>query len=320
MPTALVTGAAGFIGSHLCAELLRRGWMVRGLDGFTSYYDPALKERNVAGLAGRAGFDLRRADLREAPLEEWLEGVDVVWHLAAQAGVRHSWGPAFEEYAAQNILATQTLLEAVVRSKVSRLVYASSSSIYGEAAAFPVSEETLPRPISPYGVTKLAGEQLVRLYGANHGLAVVSLRYFTVYGPRQRPDMGFHRFFRALLRGEEIAVYGDGRQTRDFTYVDDVTEANILAAEKGEPGAAYNISGGSRVELMDVLRLMEDATGCRALIRHQPAQKGDPRNTGGDASAARACLGFAPRTPMSEGLARMAAWMRRYLDGEPEQA
>jgi nucleoside-diphosphate-sugar epimerase len=316
--TALVTGAAGFIGSHTCERLVREGWRVRGIDCLTSYYDPALKERNLARLAAEPGFSLERVDLRAVGLEPLLRGADVVWHLAAQAGVRSSWGREFESYATINLLATQRLLEAAVATAPEKVVYASSSSVYGETPEFPAAEDGPVRPISPYGVTKLAGEQMARLYHRSYGLSTISLRYFTVYGPRQRPDMGFHRFLRAIHRGEPVTIFGDGRQTRDFTYVDDVVEANLLAGAGGRPGRVYNISGGSRVTILEVLERMEEATG-RAVRREFAArQKGDPEHTGGDPTRAREEIGFRPRIDLGTGIGRMAEWMDRYLEGLPE--
>lgn len=315
---ALVTGAAGFIGSHLCARLVRDGWRVRGVDCFTPYYDPAQKERNVAGLAREPRFELKRVDLGGADLRGLLDGVDTAWHLAAQAGVRGSWGRSFAEYTAQNINATQRLLEAAVGSGLRCFVCASSSSVYGEAPTYPMPEDGPLRPISPYGVTKLAAEHLARLYALAHGVPTVSLRYFTVYGPRQRPDMAFHRFFRAILGGEDLTLFGDGSQTRDFTFVDDVTEASLLAAEHGKPGAVYNISGGSRTTVQEAIRMMERITGKTARVVRFPGQSGDPHDTGGDSSRAREQLGFHPRVGLEEGLGRMADWMDRFLTGEPE--
>ncbi len=314
---ALVTGAAGFVGSHLSERLTAGGWQVRGVDCFTNYYDPALKDRNLARLAREPRFSLERVDLRTADLAPLLDGVDVVWHLAAQAGVRASWGAEFQTYTSINVNATQRILEAAMSSKP-RVVYASSSSVYGEAPAFPAAESGPLRPISPYGVTKLAGEHLVSLYARAYGLHACSLRYFTVYGPRQRPDMGFHKFLRAMYQDEELPVYGDGTQTRDFTYIDDITEANLRAAERGQPGAAYNVSGGSRVPLLEVFRTMEKVSGRKARLSFLPKQPGDPANTGGDSSLAREVLGYAPTIDLETGLTRMAAWMREYLAGHAE--
>ena len=316
--TALVTGAAGFIGSHLCERLVAEGWTVRGVDCLTPYYDPALKERNLQGLARAPRFTLERVDLRAADPAPLLHGVEVVWHLAAQAGVRSSWGDAFDDYTSININATQRLLEAARGRSFRRFVFASSSSVYGEAPVFPMPEDGPLRPISPYGVTKLAGEMLVRLYSVVHGLPAVSLRYFTVYGPRQRPDMGFHRFFRAILSGEPVPVYGDGRQTRDFTFVSDVVEANLLAADRGEAGAVYNISGGGRVSVLEVIAKIGQAVGREAVLDHRGKQSGDPLHTGGDNFRAREALGFRPRVGLDEGIAEMAVWMQRWLQGSPE--
>src|SRR5205823_8316544 len=246
----LVTGAAGFIGSHLAERLVALGCEVVGVDCFTDYYDPAVKERNVSSLCAGTGFTLVRADLAEADLAPLLQGIDYVFHQAGQPGVRRSWGQSFEAYVRWNVLATQRLLEAGrTTGGLRRFVNASSSSIYGNAAELPVTERALPRPVSPYGVTKLAAEHLATLY-AQLGVPTVSLRYFTVYGPRQRPDMAFNIFIRCLLEGREISVNGDGEQTRDFTFVADAVDANLAAATaptETVTGRCYNVGGGSRV-------------------------------------------------------------------------
>lgn len=321
MARVLVTGAAGFVGSHLSRRLIDRGDEVVGLDCFTDYYDPRLKRRNVAGLMASPRFRLVEVDLRTADLAPIVDGVDGVFHQAAQAGVRSSWGRQFQEYDSINVLATQRLLEACrpTGGSMLRFVYASSSSIYGDAPAYPTVEEAPKLPISPYGVTKLAGELLVRLYAVQYGLPTVSLRYFTVYGPRQRPDMGFHKFLRAILTGDEIEVYGDGDQTRDFTFIEDAIDANIAALDRGgAPGVAYNIGGGSRVTVRECLELMEGVSGRRARLRTLPPSPGDVRHTGADTRLAQAELGYAPKTSLRDGLTAMHAWMTRYLDGEPE--
>src|SRR5437867_362931 len=253
-PHALVTGAAGFIGSHLTDRLLAEGVRVTGVDSFTDYYDPSLKRGNVAGALGQAEFRLLELDLGSADLAS-LPEVDVVFHQAAQPGVRASWGAEFAVYTHHNVLATQRLLERYRRSRLERFVYASSSSVYGDAERYPTDESLLPRPFSPYGVTKLAGEHLVLLYGRNFEMPVSALRYFTVYGPRQRPDMAFHRFCRALLQGEPITVYGDGRQSRDFTYIDDAVEANVRAGRSSAPQGVYNVGGGSQVEVLEAIAI-----------------------------------------------------------------
>ena len=314
---ALVTGAAGFIGSHLTAALLDRGARVTGLDCFTDYYPRAIKESNLAVNRDRAGFRFVETSLADADLPALLDGVTHVFHLAAQAGVRKSWGRDFRVYTVNNIDATQILLEACVGRPIERLVYASSSSVYGDAVDIPMTERALPQPVSPYGVTKLAAEQLCHLYTVNHGVPTASMRYFTVYGPRQRPDMGFHRFIRAALTGQPITLYGDGEQTRDFTYVADAVAATIAAGDQGRPGAVYNIGGGSRVSINEVLRLVGEATGVDLDIRREPAQKGDMRDTFADTSRARADLGFAPTTPLADGIRAEAEWLRALLQNNP---
>jgi len=315
MPTrALVTGAAGFIGSTLCDRLLADGLDVTGVDCFTDYYDPALKRRNLERALAHPRFRLLEWDLGAADLAA-LPEVDVVFHQAAQAGVRASWGREFAGYAHHNVLATQRLLERYRDARLERFVYASSSSVYGDAERFPTDETLLPRPYSPYGVTKLAGEHLVLLYGRNFGLPVASLRYFTVYGPRQRPDMAFHRFCRALLRREPIAVYGDGRQSRDFTYVDDAVEANVRAWRRAAPEGVYNVGGGSQVEVLEAIALLEAALGAKAELRFEPRQPGDPLRTRADAGRLQAELGYATCVGVADGLAREAAWARTLYGG-----
>jgi UDP-glucose 4-epimerase len=307
---ALVTGAAGFIGSHLVDRLLRDGVRVTGVDCFTNYYDPRIKRDNLAGALGHGDFTLLEADLGAADLSR-LPEVDVVFHQAAQAGVRASWGAEFADYVHHNVLATQRLLERYKTSKLQRFVYASSSSVYGDAERYPTDETLLPRPFSPYGVTKLAGEHLTLLYGRNFGLSTVALRYFTVYGPRQRPDMAFHKFCRAMLRDEEITVYGDGTQSRDFTFVDDAIEANVRAWT-GTASGVYNVGGGSQVELREAIALIESALGRRARIHREPRPPGDPLRTRADATRLRADFGFAPSTPIAAGLAAEAEWARAH--------
>jgi nucleoside-diphosphate-sugar epimerase len=307
-----VTGAAGFIGSQLVERLLADGHEVTGIDAFVDYYPRRIKERNLAGArASRERFTLVEGALQDLDLPAVLEGTRQVYHLAAQAGVRASWGQEFDRYTEHNVLGTQRLLEAAAAlSERPRVVYASSSSVYGDCESLPLREDSPCRPVSPYGVTKLAAEHLCHLYTRNTGLEVVSLRYFTVYGPRQRPDMAFHRFLTAARDGRPLTVYGDGTQTRDFTYVDDILAATRAAAEAGRPGAAYNVGGGERVALNDVLRLIEKVTARRLEIRREAPQKGDMRDTFADTSAARADLGFRPTVPLAEGLAREWEWLK----------
>lgn len=309
--TALVTGAAGFIGSHLSAALLDSGTTVAGIDCFTDYYPRALKEANLAALKGRPGFSFTEAALQDVDLKALLTGVTHVFHLAGQAGVRKSWGDDFDVYIRDNIQATQRLLEAVARMPIQKYVYSSSSSVYGNNVPLPMREDTYLQPLSPYGVTKLAGEHLGNLYFANHGVQTVSLRYFTVYGPRQRPDMAFQRFLTAARDGTPITVYGDGEQTRDFTFVSDIVAANIAAAAQGRPGSVYNIGGGSRVMLNHVLELVRAVTGKTVAVQREPEQKGDMRHTYADTSAARRDLDFKPRVTLENGLDQQYRWLTR---------
>ena len=306
---ALVTGAAGFIGSHLTGTLLDRGAQVTGLDCFTDYYARSIKEANLAHSQGRAGFQFVEARLQDADLPRLLDGVTHVFHLAAQAGVRKSWGRDFRTYTDNNVDASQRLLEACVGLPLHRFVYASSSSIYGDNAAIPMREDALPQPVSPYGVTKLAAEQLCYLYHANHGVPATSLRYFTVYGPRQRPDMGFHRFIRAAIKGDAITLYGDGEQTRDFTFVKDAVAATAAAGNQGVPGRAYNIGGGSRVSINQVLDMIGRIGGRPLEVRREPAQKGDMRDTFADTGLAKADLDFAPTVSLDEGIEAEYRWL-----------
>jgi UDP-glucose 4-epimerase len=306
---AVVTGAAGFIGSHLTGLLLDRGAQVTGVDCFTDYYARSIKEANLAHNRSRDGFRFVEARIQDADLPRILDGVTHVFHLAAQAGVRKSWGRDFRTYTENNVEASQHLLENCVGLPLERFVYASSSSIYGDNAAIPMREDARPQPVSPYGVTKLAAEQLCYLYHVNHGVPATSLRYFTVYGPRQRPDMGFHRFIRAALGGEAITLYGDGEQTRDFTFVTDAVAATAAAGVRGVPGRAYNIGGGSRVSINQVLDMIGRVAGQPLKVRREPAQKGDMRDTFADTSLAQADLGFVPAVTLEEGIEAEYRWL-----------
>jgi UDP-glucose 4-epimerase len=306
----VVTGAAGFIGSTLSESLLRDGHEVTGVDAFVDFYPREAKERNLAGCRADARFHLVEGALQDLDLRPILDGARAVFHLAAQAGVRSSWGREFSLYVDHNVLATQRLLEAAVQAGTPRVVYASSSSVYGDSAQMPLGEGAACRPMSPYGVTKLAAEHLGNLYERNHGLPVVSLRYFTVYGPRQRPDMAFHRFLKAARDREPIRVYGDGRQTRDFTYIEDIVRATRAAADSGRPGCVYNVGGGERLSVNQVLELVGEVTGRRPDVIREEAQKGDVRDTSADTSAARQDLGFRSTVSLREGLAREWDWIR----------
>lgn len=309
----LVTGAAGFIGSHLTAALLARGARVTGLDCFTDYYPRRIKDANLAVNAEHPNFTFVEAAIADADLPALLDGVTHVFHLAAQAGVRKSWGRDFQIYTVNNIDASQILLEACVGRPIEKFVYASSSSVYGDAVAIPMTETALPQPVSPYGVTKLAAEQLCHLYTVNHGLPTASMRYFTVFGPRQRPDMGFHRFIRAALLDQPITLYGDGEQTRDFTFVADAVAATMAAGGHGSPGAVYNIGGGSRVSINEVLALIGRLTGKRLDIRREAAQKGDMRDTFADTTRAQTELGWAPKTSLADGIEAEVRWLKDAL-------
>jgi len=307
---AVVTGAAGFIGSHLVERLLDEGHEVVGIDSFLDYYPRDVKERNITRARDHRSYRLVEGSLQDMDLADALHGAAQVYHLAAQAGVRASWGRDFRIYSDNNVLGTQRLLESAVSAGVPRLVYASSSSVYGDAAALPLKEDTLCRPVSPYGVTKLAAEHLVHLYAAGHGLPAVSLRYFTVYGPRQRPDMALHRFLKAALLGEPVRLFGDGQQTRDFTFVDDIVAATRAAADNGRPGCVYNVGGGERVSINHVLELVSQVTGRPVAVKREEIQRGDMKDTHADTTAARRDLRFRSTVALEDGLARELSWIR----------
>jgi len=308
---ALVTGCAGFIGSHLTESLLRDGISVIGVDCFNANYGRAQKLNNLHHALDWKSFEFVPLDLAAGDLTELVSEVDVVFHLAAEPGVRSSWGSRFARYITNNVLATQQLLRALQEVPGRRLVYASSSSIYGQAASLPTKESTIPAPVSPYGMTKLSGEHLCSIYHANHGLEVASLRYFTVFGPRQRPDMAFNIFCRKALADEEIEVYGDGNQTRDFTFVTDVVAATRAAAEASiDSGGAYNVGGGLRGSLRDILGTIEGLAGRPLKLKFSEEQAGDVRDTGAETSKARDHLGFAPSTSLQTGIAAEFEWLK----------
>jgi len=310
---ALVTGAAGFIGSTLAERLLADGADVVGIDCFTDYYPRAIKERNLSAFKSHPRFRFVESAIGDADLGALLADCTHVFHLAAQAGVRKSWGRDFAVYTVNNIEATQMLLEAAMRTSLEKFVYSSSSSVYGDHVPMPMREDALPQPVSPYGVSKLAAEQLCYLYFANFGVPAVSLRYFTVYGPRQRPDMAFHKFLRAAILGEPITVYGDGEQTRDFTFVSDAVTANVAAAARGIPGRVYNIGGGSRVSVNEVLDMIGRIAPRRPVVSVDSAQKGDMRHTFAETWLARVDLGFEPKIELEEGLAAEYEWLKETL-------
>ena len=303
---SLVTGCAGFIGSHLVDKLLEQGYEVMGMDCFTDYYHREIKEKNIENALKNSNFELINENILN--MDKFPE-VDYVFHLAAQAGVRASWGKSFEIYTKNNIEATQKLLEFYKDRKIKKFVYASSSSVYGDVE-LPMREDSLLKPVSPYGVTKLAGENLCYLYWKNYGVPTVSLRYFTVYGPRQRPDMAIHTFVNAILNDDEISVFGDGTQTRDFTFIDDVVEVNILAAINETIGDVFNVGGGSRISVNKLIKLLEEIIGKEAKIKHIEKQKGDVRDTLADTSKINNELNWKPRVKIEEGLKRFVEWYK----------
>jgi nucleoside-diphosphate-sugar epimerase len=313
----VVTGAAGFIGSHLCEELLRGGHLVTGVDAYIPYYPPAVKERNQASAKTHPHYQFQRLDLREAPLDALFADAEVVFHLAAMPGLMQSWTD-FDGYWTCNVKATQRLMEAVVRSagRLRQFIYASTSSVYGSYAS---GDEMMPtRPVSPYGVTKLAGEHLCRAYAEAHDLPFVVLRYFSVYGPRQRPDMGYHRFIQSLLREEPVTVYGDGQQVRGNTYVSDCVSATLAAVEANR-GEIYNIGGGEAATVWDIIRKLEALAGCSARIKQEPARPGDQRYTFADTTKLRRHLGWQPLTTLQDGLSRQWEWQKRESFGAGPQ-
>ena len=304
---ALVTGCAGFIGSHLVDKLLEQGHWVIGIDCFTDYYPREMKEANISNALNHKNFEFIEKDILEMEKGKFPE-VGYVFHLAAQAGVRASWDKSFEIYTRDNVQATQKLLEFYKERKINKFVYASSSSVYGDAE-LPMREESLLKPVSPYGVTKLAGENLCYLYWKNYGAPVISLRYFTVYGPRQRPDMAIHKFVKAIFKGDEITVFGDGTQTRDFTFVDDAVKANILASESDSVGEVFNVGGGSRISVNDLIGMMENIIGRRAKVKYVEKQKGDVRDTLADVNKAEEMLSWNPKININKGLRKYIEWI-----------
>ena len=305
---ALVTGSAGFIGSHLTKACLERGWRVTAIDSLTTYYSPTDKVRNAEPFSRHPACLYVEADLLEVDLDLLVRDIDVVFHLAAQAGVRASWGDGFDSYNRLNITALQRLLESARRTeKIKKFVFASSSSVYGDAETMPTTEDQILRPISPYGATKALGEHLCYLYYRAFGLPTVALRYFSVYGPRQRPDMAFHRLIEAGLSGSTFPLYGDGEQTRDFTYVADIVEGTLAAAAHAEPGSVLNLGGGARISMSEVIAVVRSQFP-DLKIERLDSGTGDARDTGADISRARETIGYEPKTAVPEGIARQIQW------------
>jgi nucleoside-diphosphate-sugar epimerase len=313
MTVNLITGVAGFVGSHLAEALLEKGQQVIGIDEFNDYYDPRLKRQNISGFQHHSAFQLIEANLLDLDCADLLKNVDVVYHQAAQAGVRASWGTTFNLYTDRNINTTQVLLEAAKESsQLQRFVFASSSSVYGNAETLPTSEAICPQPVSPYGITKLAAERLCLLYHQNFGVPTVGLRYFTVYGPRQRPDMAFNRFFQCVLQQQPIDIYGDGKQTRDFTFVSDAIAANLAAAEaKDVAGEVFNIGGGSRVSMAETIDAIEQIVGQPIVRNYRENAKGDARHTAADVSKAQRLLDYKPQVSIRDGLQKEWEWIRQ---------
>jgi nucleoside-diphosphate-sugar epimerase len=316
---ALVTGCAGFIGSHLTESLLEDGHAVLGVDCFNDNYRRADKRANLRRAGEHRDFRLVEADLVETDARALIEECDVVYHLAGEPGVRGSWGQRFDRYTHHNVAATQRLLEAARAVPGRRVVYASSSSVYGDAMDLPTREDATPQPLSPYGVTKLAAEHMCVLYEEEHGVDTIALRYFSVYGPRQRPDMAFRRFCEAVLAGRPIELYGNGSQTRDFTYVADIVAATRAAGE-GRATGVFNVGGGSRISLNRALEVLAGVAGRPLDVRRGERESGDVQDTGADISRARAQLGFAPSTSVEEGLAAEFEWVREWGLRQPARA
>lgn len=312
MLTSLVTGAAGFLGSHISERLLQLGHKVIGVDCFTDYYARELKMANLKNLLSNSDFTLVKKDLLDVDLKSLVETIDYIFHEAAQPGVRASWGENFDVYEKNNILATQKLLEACKDSKLRKFVYASSSSVYGDCE-LPMKENVAIRPISPYGVSKAAAESLCYLYWKSYGTPAISLRYFTVYGPRQRPDMALHKFIRNILTGKPVAIFGDGSQSRDFTFVSDVVQANILAMDSHLNGEVFNIGGGSRISVSETVQLIENITAKKAGIKYADKEKGDVKDTLADISKAKNLLHYTPVVALLEGLEEECRWISENL-------
>lgn len=310
----LVTGVSGFIGSSLSEKLLDEGFQVIGVDSFFDYYPRKIKENNLYDLLKQPDFEFVESDILGIDWDKIISQVDGVFHQAALAGVRASWGQKFDQYVQNNILGTQRLLEACKNRRVEKFIYASSSSVYGDTDELPINESSTTNPVSPYGVSKLAAEHLASLYFKNYGVPAVSLRYFTVYGPRQRPDMAFHKFITAVINGDKIEVYGTGEQTRDFTFIDDVVQGNIQAFRNARAGEVYNIGGGSRIKLIDTIRIIEEITGREANLVYTEPQRGDAKHTFSDVTKAKADFDYSPQVDVKSGLEKHYEWLKKNLE------
>ena len=307
---AVVTGAAGFIGSQICERLIKEKFLVTGLDCFTGYYPKKTKQNNLRALHKEKNFTFLEANILKVDLKKMLANTDYIFHFAAQTGVRSSWGRDFKSYADNNILGVQRLLEAVKENgRLKKIIFASSSSVYGDAKDLPVKEITAASPVSPYGVTKLAAEKLFYLYGKSHNIPYIILRFFTVYGPRQRPDMAFNIFISKMLAGEKLPVFAGGKSTRDFTYVEDIINCCLLAAKSSHTGEVFNAGGGNRINLLEVIKKLEKFTGKKAKLNLARAQLGDVKDTWADISKAKRLLGYKPVFEIDFGLKKEVVWL-----------
>lgn len=306
----LVTGVAGFVGSHLAEKLLSEKYDVVGIDKFLDNYPRPFKQKNLAPFLKNPAFKFLEADLLQINLRELLKDISYVFHLAAQPGVRSSWGDEFNQYSQNNIMATQLLLEASKESRVQKMVYASSSSVYGDTDDLPMREEGNTRPVSPYGVSKLAAEHLCYLYWKAYRVPTVSLRFFTVYGPRQRPDMFFHIFMDRLRKNEEVPLYDDGEQTRDFTYCGDIVDGLLAAAVYPGTGEVFNLGGGTESSVLNAIHIVEKISGRKAKLKTFERQKGDVRHTRARLDSATEKLGYRPKVDLEEGLAQEWHWIQ----------
>lgn len=307
---AVVTGCAGFIGSHLTERLLKKKYNIIGIDSFTDFYSKKIKEKNIKNFLEDKNFELKNIDIIEGNLKQIVSDADYVFHLAGQAGVRPSWGKNFEIYTRNNIDVTQKLLEAYIDSDIKKFVFASSSSVYGDTTNISMAENSQTRPISPYGVTKLAAENLCYLYWKNYKIPTISLRYFTVYGPRQRPDMAIAKFTKSIINNEKIEIYGDGKQTRDFTHISDIVKATVSAAESGIEGEVFNIGGGSRISINELINILEKESGKKAIVKYVERQHGDMTNTLADISKARRLLKYNPKVNIEIGINKYIEWFK----------
>lgn len=314
MKTAIVTGVAGFIGSHLAERLLENDLQVIGIDCFTDYYSKEIKKNNLSGFQNNKNFKFIEQDLMEMDLTSIFKKSKFLFHEAAQPGVRASWGNQFDTYVKDNILVTQKILESAKESKtLEKIVMASSSSVYGEQKGMMIENETIPKPISPYGATKLASENLGLIYASNYNLPITSLRYFTVYGPRQRPDMAFSRFIQANLKQNEIKIYGDGNQSRDFTFISDIIDANIQASKSSLHENVLNIGGGSVNSVNQVISTIENITGIKNKVIFKQSQKGDVFRTEASIKMASQTIDYKPKISLKEGLEKQVEWIKKYI-------